>query len=386
MLDWHYPRPALASEHLEKLFDQGVSRLAFFGRRRIGKTEYLRQDLIPAAMAKGVLAAVYCSFWENKDRPHLAFLRALTDAFPEGGYKAKVKAGLTFGVVNIDGELERADKPKAAMPDEISAVTQAFNAWVKSLGGRPGLILLDEVQHLATSAHFATFAASLRTMLDMAPKNIAVVFTGSSLADLQRLFADVKAPFFNFASVIDFPTLGRPFIDHLASIHKAITSLTCSADALWGIFQRTGANAHQATGLVERMVLEKNDDVLAAWAQVETDLFGEGGWCESLWSSLALSDQAVYLLLKEGQELFAESSLAVYEQLGFSRGTAQQALRRLVNKSLLHRQRHGNYERIVPLLDEWLEQRGLGVAKLRQAWRLVVPRGLSRQEKGPHGH
>ncbi len=367
MLDWHYPRPALASEHLEKLFDQGVSRLAFFGRRRIGKTEYLRYDLIPAAREKGVLAAVYCSFWENKDCPHLAFLRALTDALPVGEHKTKVKAGLAFGIVNIGGEVERADKPRAAMPDEISAVAQAFNAWVKSLGGRPGLVLLDEVQHLATSAYFATFAASLRTMLDMAPKNIAVVFTGSSLADLQRLFAEVKAPFFNFASVIDFPTLGRPFIDHLAGIHKAITGLTCNADALWDIFQRTGTNAHQVTGLVERMVLEKNDDVLAAWAQVETDLFGEEGWYESLWSSLALSDQAVYLLLKEGQELFSESSLAVYEQLGFSRGTAQQALRRLVNRSLLHRQKHGNYERIVPLLDEWLEQRGLGVARLRPA-------------------
>ena len=58
-VDWHFARPALASSYLDTLLAQGVRRLAFFGRRRIGKTEFLLRDLIPAAQARGA-DTLYC--------------------------------------------------------------------------------------------------------------------------------------------------------------------------------------------------------------------------------------------------------------------------------------------------------------------------------------
>ena len=366
MIDWHYPRPELARAHLAQLFDQGLSRLAFFGRRRIGKTEYLKRDLIPAAAEKGVVNTFYCSLWENKDRPHLALIRALQDALTEHKSKMKAKAGLNLGVLDFSAEVERADRPRPALPNELTIATISFQQWVKHLNGNPGLIVLDEIQHLATSSAFATFAASLRTMLDMAPANIAVIFTGSSLADLQRLFNEQRAPFFNFATVVDFPLLDRPFVGHLAGIHQQITGLQIEADQLWELFNRSGRNAQVITGLVSQMVLRKSDDIKGVWEDIELELTGEGGWCERAWADLLISDQAVYLLLLEGQDLFSESSLALYERLGFSRGSAQQAIKRLINRSLITRNGHGRYERIVPILDEWVKLTGKSSLMLEQ--------------------
>lgn len=357
MINWHFPRTKLAIEVLDNLYDKGIPRLAFFGRRRIGKTEFLQQDLIPEAVQKGV-APIYCSFWENKDQPHLAFIRALQQALPDGVMKPKFKLGFSAGV-EVSAEIERADRPKAALSSELSLVASLFGEWLKHLNGRPGLIILDEIQHLATSSHFATFAASLRTMLDMAPNSIRVVFTGSSLADLQRLFQDHKAPFFNFATVQDFPPLDRAFIDYLLTLHHQITGLRVSSGELWSLFERVGHNAQLITGLVQQMVLQKTDNWQDLWAGIEEELLGENGWCENQWYELSLSDRVVYLRLLEGKDLFNDESIQLYTKLGFSRGTAQQAQRRLINRSLIHKAGHGEYQRIVPLLDDWIRKQGL---------------------------
>ena len=50
---WHYPRAELAGHYLRTL-DVGLSNnLTLFSPRRMGKTEFLRADLGPAAAASG---------------------------------------------------------------------------------------------------------------------------------------------------------------------------------------------------------------------------------------------------------------------------------------------------------------------------------------------
>lgn len=52
---WHYPRPELATTYLQ-VFDLGLmSARALFAKRRMGKSEFLEQDLIPAAREVGYL-------------------------------------------------------------------------------------------------------------------------------------------------------------------------------------------------------------------------------------------------------------------------------------------------------------------------------------------
>ena len=56
--NWHYPRPLLAKKYLD-LFDMGLtSARGLFARRRMGKTEFLKKDFIPAAEKAGYLVGV----------------------------------------------------------------------------------------------------------------------------------------------------------------------------------------------------------------------------------------------------------------------------------------------------------------------------------------
>lgn len=365
-IDWHFSRPELASSYLDTLLDQGVRRLAFFGRRRIGKTEFLLRDLLPAASARGA-ATLYCSLWEFKDRPHLSITQALARA-TSGTRASAVKGRVQLSLPDIaeaEVQVERANKPQAASAGELAEVTSTWRDWLATLKGQPALVVFDEIQHLATSARFATFAATLRTLLDMAPPHVHVVFTGSSHADLQRLFTHNKAPFFQFADILPFQPMTHDFVAHLESIFHQITGLRLPAGALGKLFELTGRNAHLLTGLTQRLIIFRTTDVQAMWDEVSHSMLGPDGWCEQQWTALAASDQAVYLQLLHGQEPFSEGSLQVYHDHGFSRATAQKALLRLENKGLISRLGHGQYLREVPMMDNWLQAQGLalGVGK-----------------------
>ncbi len=73
---WHYPRPALAQAYLA-VFDMGlVSAKGLFARRRMGKTEFLKQDLLPRALAARYLTA-YANLWDNRVNPASALAEAV---------------------------------------------------------------------------------------------------------------------------------------------------------------------------------------------------------------------------------------------------------------------------------------------------------------------
>lgn len=356
-IDWHFPRPELAQSHLDLMFSQGVRRLAFFGRRRIGKTEYLLRDLIPAAQTAG-MGTLYCSLWEHKDRPHQGIIEALRRASPEAKpAKTRVRGQLSLpDMGEAEIEVERSTQPRAASAEELSQLTQAWRDWLAAQKSKPALVVFDEIQHLATSSRFATFAATLRTLLDMAPTNLRVVFTGSSHADLQRLFTNSKAPFFQFADVLNFQPMSHDFIQHLEGLFQRITTLQLPSGALGEIFERTGRNAHLMTGLTQRLVIYRSTDVQGMWQEIAQVLVGPEGWCEQQWAQLEKSDQTVYLQLLREQEPFSEASLKLYEQMGFSRAAAQKALLRLENKGFISRTGHGQYLREIPMLDEWVRE------------------------------
>jgi uncharacterized protein len=356
-LNWHFPRPELAKYYLDAMFVQGVQRLAFFGRRRIGKTEFLLRDVIPLAEKNGV-KTLYCSLWEHKDKPHLSITQALERAAPRSKDAfSRVQLRLALpDVAEAEIEVERATQPKAASAEELASLTANWRNWLDSLKKKQALVVFDEIQHLATSARFATFAATLRTLLDVAPSNVRVVFTGSSHADLQRLFTNSRAPFYHFADIHAFAPMSHDFVSHLEAVFHQITSLTLPSAQLGDVFELTGRNAHLLVGLTQRLVIFKTTDVQGVWSEISHDLIGPEGWCVQLWQQLSLPDRVVYQQLLHDQEPFSETSLEIYAQANFSRASAQKALLRLENKGLISRLGHGQYMREIPLLDQWLQR------------------------------
>ena len=74
---WHYPRPKLAEKYL-KVFDIGlIAAQGLFAKRRMGKSEFLEKDLLPAAQEHGYLTA-YVNLWDARKHPRIIRkLRAL---------------------------------------------------------------------------------------------------------------------------------------------------------------------------------------------------------------------------------------------------------------------------------------------------------------------
>jgi len=50
---WHFARPELAQKYLQTFRIGLISAQALFAPRRMGKSEFLEQDLIPAAEKSG---------------------------------------------------------------------------------------------------------------------------------------------------------------------------------------------------------------------------------------------------------------------------------------------------------------------------------------------
>ena len=83
--DWHYARPALATKYLD-LFDLGLtSARGLFARRRMGKTEFLKKDFIPAAEKSGYIV-VYTNLWELEVDPATALVSELYKKIEPKGF------------------------------------------------------------------------------------------------------------------------------------------------------------------------------------------------------------------------------------------------------------------------------------------------------------
>ena len=54
---WHFARPGLAEKYLRTFHIGLISAQALFAPRRMGKSEFLEQDLIPKAQKSGLLSA-----------------------------------------------------------------------------------------------------------------------------------------------------------------------------------------------------------------------------------------------------------------------------------------------------------------------------------------
>lgn len=83
--NWHYARPLLAKKYLT-LFELGLtSARGLFARRRMGKTEFLKKDFMPAAKEAGY-TVVYINLWELEVDPETALVAELYKMLEPKGF------------------------------------------------------------------------------------------------------------------------------------------------------------------------------------------------------------------------------------------------------------------------------------------------------------
>lgn len=358
---WHYARRDLAQQ-IVALFESGLSSsLVFFAPRRMGKTEFLRKDITPAAEAAG-WRVIYFSFLDAGKNPASKFKQALTERLTQKSLTRKAKlafkkvASVSAGISKVQAGVEfnhTEQKNESDIKKLIEELAQ----------GQKTLLLMDEIQILALSKHHDEFVASLRTALDINKDRVKVIFTGSSQAGLRKMFSEAKAPFFHFGQNLDFPELGHDFTDHLAQVFKTVTGRVLEQEALFSAFVEMNRVPLLVRSLVERLALNPNLSIAEAKTHVVSELF-ENTQFEERWIHLSALEQALLREIATGRHsFFSQAERVKYGALfnlpSLSAPVVQAALNKLLRKGLIGRgEGRSSYFLDDPSFQQWISEHG----------------------------
>lgn len=349
---WHFPRPDLAQAYLQG-FDHGLtSARGLFARRRMGKTEFLKHDLLPAAIRAGYQAA-YTNLWEDTDHPGQALATAILLATQPRGL-GKFWEDLNTPVRTLKGggklplgveatlELGLEEKEKAAAP-AIQAALQAADKSKKRL-----LLVIDEAQVLAAPEHKAV-AHALRAGLDIRKPAIKVLFAGSSEAALREMFSRAAAPFYNWAPVEPFPLLGREFVEAMVKQLAKVAKVPLSLGDATKAFVALNETPEFFRWYIDRYLMHQQQGPEQA-LQVTQERVHDGTDYARTWKELKRADRAVLLLAARGvQDLYGASALKQLQKLlgspDVTASAPRSSIRRLtgVKLQLMARVDHGAY-------------------------------------------
>ena len=180
------------------------------------------QDLAPLARQRGYVP-VYASLWQNVNAPHEGLITAFEEAIAALGrgaafgrlLRANVKRASASNELLGKLEVEFADDPGKPADRDLARLDELLETLVKKAGKKTVLLLIDEVQHLATCASFHALAHTLRTMLDKRQGKVKGFFTGSSRHYMNLLFNESQSAFYHFVETVPFPDLDGRFIEFL---------------------------------------------------------------------------------------------------------------------------------------------------------------------------
>jgi len=364
---WHYPRPELAAKYLQ-MFDVGLtSARALFAKRRMGKSEFLEQDLIPAARDAGYLT-VYLNLWDARSQPAPAFLAALSRALRPTGL-GKLAKTLKRPLKNIKVSAKVAGMAEGSLEAELggteAAATPRLTELIRSFDKpkRRMLLVLDEAQVLAESAH-ADLAHSLRASLDGRKQNIKVIFAGSSEATLRRMFGRSTEPFYNWAPLEPFELLGEEFVRAMVVKVNRLSRYPLTQKDAISTFEALKRTPEFFRRYLSRYLAYADLGSKAALLDTEAHVFNDANFV-STWHRLLPADRELLRLIVSGvTDLFSESSrgrlgVALGLNEAVAKNVPQQSLRRLQDADLVLRMDYGDYRVQDDALAEWLRNQEL---------------------------
>lgn len=365
---WHFPRPELAEAYL-KSFDLGLtSARGLFARRRMGKSEFLKHDLLPAALRAGYLAA-YTNLWDSTGHPGQAIATAILLATRHRGLRKfwdglntpirKLTGGgkLPLGIeASLEVELDLDDKEKMAIP-AIQAALQAADKSKKRL-----LLVIDEAQVLASPEHTA-LAHALRAGLDIRKAGVKVLFAGSSEAALREMFSRSAAPFYNWAPLEPFPLLGREFVAAMVRQLARVAKHPLKLEEALKAYAALKETPEFFRWYIERYVMYQAQGSEQALIYTKERVHDDTNYAKT-WKELGRADRAVLLMAARGvQDLYSAASLAqLREMLGSDDATVnttRASIRRLTGAKLqlMARVDHGAYRFEDPEFQSWVAAR-----------------------------
>lgn len=362
MSNWHFSRPALAKAYLS-IFKVGLtSARGLFARRRMGKTEFLKQDFIPAANAEGY-TTVYVNLWDLESDPATVLTSEIYKAIEPKGFAkmwtailspTRLKASAKIPII-ADASLET----DLAYNHRIigSLLAEAMAAFDKTTIQL--MLLIDEAQVLAYEEN-SHFAHALRAALDIRKDRIKVIFAGSSETTLRKMFGVSSEPFYNWAPLEPFELLGETFVAAMVKRVNSITKYPLSlADAL-DAFAQLKNTPEFFRRYIEYYLNNPIEGAAHALHVTQSNVFNDEGF-KRQWDTLLAADQVILSMIAKGvSELHGESAVqylgkALGIENSVDKNTMQNALRRLNSKNILTRLEHGVYQFENEIFADWVK-------------------------------
>lgn len=360
--DWHYSRPNLAKSYLD-LFSIGLtSARGLFARRRMGKTEFLKKDLIPLAESQGYVT-VYVNLWDLETDPATAIISEFYKTIKPKGFSKiwdnlknpvkKLKAsGKILGVG--EGSLE------AEFQHENRLLGTLLMEAMKAFDQTKGLLMLviDEAQVLAYESN-SYFAHVLRSALDVRKERIKVIFAGSSETTLRKMFGVASEPFYNWAPLEPFELLGEDFVRSMVDKVNHISQYFLDIQDAQQAFIALKNTPEFFRRYIEHYVTHPENGALEALEHTKLTVFHDGNF-KRQWDGLLAADQVVLSMMAEGIiDLHSKIALErIGSELGLgdsaNKNTSHNALRRLVAKHIITKMDYASYQFEDESFSDWI--------------------------------
>lgn len=354
---FHFTRTDLVDVFLSAFASGITSSKTLFAPRRMGKTEFITQDLAPAAKGQGY-KVIYCNFWGNENNPALALLSALSIANKSENLWGRTKrlGRSSVNSIEVSGQMAGVKAGLKATLHETKISEDQLQQLLMGIHelldqNEKILFLLDEVQHLATKIEFSPLVSLLRTVFEGNQHKLKVVYTGSSREGLQRLFKRRKSAMFKSSSQIDLPLLDRNFIRHELAAYKKATGRELSESVAINTFQKLHSIPRDFRELLEVCMTQviEPDDFKTLAADFCNSMLQDDGYAHT-WEELKPIDKHILALFA------SDSTIALYseetkQQLADAIGvddmpnhTIQNAVNRLREKGVLVQLERGMVE------------------------------------------
>jgi len=367
--DWHYPRKPFTHDSFVALTRGPVAAMSLFGPRRTGKTEFLLHDLGAHAARYGH-RVLYASFWQTSVAPLSLLIYAVTEALRPRSYADRVADWLRHPPIKIRVgpdkgpgavEIDLSERREARLGEDLLLLDDLLGQLANP--AKPALLLLDEVQELATAQGGTEIMAGLRTALDRRRDGLKTVFTGSSQIGLNRIFSSREAPLYRFAAPLTLPPLGPDFVTHQLAVFHRVFQRRLDPATAQEFFERFGGNPM----VFQRWLMtlgQYRDLAEAAAADQTADALARDLEFDRIWLGLQTHHRAMARILAErGHDPFGETGAARYEALTGQTApipqTRQSHVRTLARRGLAD-QWAKEWRLTDPLFETWVLERPEG--------------------------
>lgn len=350
-----------------------LSGLFLSGIRRVGKTTFIKQDLIPAIEAEGAIA-IYVDLWADKAKSSSDLVTETVKAVaqqlatPGSGILRRLKginleaAGFSFGF-QID----------SIGTDDGATLGQVFQE-ITNLAHTDVVLIIDEVQQAMATDEGNNLLHALKAARDQVNLNphrsgrLLIVGTGSHKSLVADMTSRRTNPFAG-ATYQDYAPLGDDFVEW---IHQAMTAapgykipdLAVMQDG----FRTMGNRPEELLHAVNLLQSHHNDPNVAFPIICSTKAAAAGNTeivnMENLGElALVIFDKIASGSPNGVKNLYGAEALAEYSQAIGSpvdAGQVQNMTKRMVESNFIQRLGHGTFIPADPLVSKaWLAHKAL---------------------------